>query len=136
MLDLNSKIDVFKTRLDVSTRYDLQTHIVVLLSLFPLFAPSLSPSLSVDSLSLIDVSTEGTHSKVISLAENTNRVSSVDLSVSLDKGQSPMTPMGTISAHVAQIQLIVLTPFVLKIVVSMLEGKSAKGTGKIGKGSS
>ncbi len=79
---------------------------------------ALHATFSVDSLSLIDVSAEGMHSKVVSLAEQSNKVSSLDLSVSLDKDLSPMAPLGTISTNLAQIRLVVVTPFVMKTVVS------------------
>ena len=70
-----------------------------------------------DCLSLVDLSAEGMHSKVVSLAEHNNKVSSLDLSVSLDKNLSPMAPMGTISTNLAQIRLVMVTPFVMKTVV-------------------
>ena len=73
-----------------------------------------------DWLSLVDLSAEGMHSKVVSLAEHSDKASSLDLSVSLDKNLGTMDPMGTISTNLAQIRLVVLTPFVMKTVVSFL----------------
>ena len=79
---------------------------------------SLSLLFSVDSLSLVDRRAEGLHSKVLSLAEHTDKVSSLDLTVSLDKNLAPLDPLGSVSANVAQLRLVVVTPFVFQIVVS------------------
>ena len=72
---------------------------------------------SVDSLSLVDQSSGGNHSKVLSLAEDSHKVSSLDLTVFLDKEVGPLKPMGTITTNIAQLRLIVLTPIILQIMV-------------------
>ena len=82
------------------------------------FSSFLPPS--VDSLSLIDLGRGVKHSKVVSLAEHSNKVSSLELTIFLDKSHGPLAPLGFIKTNIAQIQLVVLTPFVMQIVVRYL----------------
>ena len=76
---------------------------------------------SVDSLSLIDLGADVAHSKVVSLDENTNKMSSFDLTVSRDENLNPLSPLGSIKTNIAELQLVILTPFVLQIVVRRLK---------------
>jgi len=73
---------------------------------------------SVDSLSVVDLGAGVKHRKVVSLAEGTEKVSSLELKVFLNEDRDPMSPHGEVKANVAQIQLTLLVPFVLRVVVS------------------
>ena len=76
---------------------------------------------SVESLSVVDLAPGGCHSQVVSLAggEHSGKVSSLSLTVALDHDQQdPLAPLGRLQASIAQTQLVVQIPFVLRVAVS------------------
>ena len=75
---------------------------------------------SVDSLSVIDLNKTDTfgNTKIVSLAENTSKVSTIHLVVNLNHEMNPKDPLGQVKANIAQVQLLVPVPFVLRTLVS------------------
>ena len=72
-----------------------------------------------DSLSVEDLGQDAAHSKVVSLAADTNKVSSLRLTIFLNKERDHKAPIGKIKANIAQMLLIVNVPFVLQLLVSL-----------------
>ena len=60
------------------------------------------------------------NAKIVSLAENTSKVSTINLTVFIDHDETSKAPLGQIRASIAQIQLLVPVPFVLRTLVSCL----------------
>lgn len=75
-------------------------------------------SRSVDSLSVVDLKPSKVQTKIVSLAENSCKVSTINLTVNLNHEETSKDPMGQISANIAQIRLLVPVPFVLRTLVS------------------
>ena len=77
-------------------------------------------SCSVDSLSVIDLKKADNfgNTKIVSLAENTSKVSTIHLMINLNHEMNPKDPIGQVKANIAQVQLVVPVPFVLRALVS------------------
>ena len=75
-------------------------------------------SCSVDSLSVVDLKSDKVPTKIVSLAENSSKVSTINLTVNLNHDETSKDPMGQIRANIAQIRLLVPVPFVLRTLVS------------------
>ena len=77
-------------------------------------------SCSVDSLSVIDLKKTDNFgiTKIVSLAENTSKVSTIHLMINLNHEMNPKDPIGQVKANIAQVQLVVPVPFVLRALVS------------------
>ena len=75
---------------------------------------------SVDSLSVIELKKVECleNTKIVSLAENTTKVSTIDLIINLDPEITLNAPVGQVKANIAQLQLLVPVPFVLRALVS------------------
>ena len=58
--------------------------------------------------------------KIVSLAENTSKVSTIHLIVNLNHEMNPKDPVGQIKANIAQVQLLIPVPFVLRALVCYL----------------
>jgi len=76
-------------------------------------------------MSLEDTSPGSQHSSILSLAQDSRKVSSLDLTVNLNhkpaaagKGGASMSPLGSVTTSLAQMRVIVSTPFMLQIMVS------------------
>ena len=74
---------------------------------------------SVDSLSVIDLKKTDNfgNTKIVSLAENTSKVSTILLMINLNHEMNPKDPVGQVKANIAQVQLLVPVPFVLRTLV-------------------
>ena len=73
---------------------------------------------SVDSVSVLDLEQSNSNTKILSLAEHTSKVSTVNLAINLNHDDTSKDPLGKIKANIAQIQLLVPIPFVLRTLVS------------------
>ena len=73
---------------------------------------------SVDSLSVVDMEQENVNAKIVSLAEQTSKVSTINLTINLNHDETSKTPVGKVQANIAQIRLLIPVPFVLRSLVS------------------
>ena len=58
------------------------------------------------------------NTKIVSLAENTSKASTILLIINLNHEMNPKDPVGQVTASIAQVQLLVPVPFVLRALVS------------------
>jgi hypothetical protein len=58
------------------------------------------------------------YTKIVSLAENTSKVSTILLKINLNHEMNPKDPVGEVKANIAQVQLLIPVPFVLRTLVS------------------
>lgn len=87
---------------------------------------------SVAGLGLEDVSGSGHHSQVLSLSQDTHKVSSLDLTVNLEQEAGSMSPMGSVNTSIGQVRVFLLMPFILQLMVSLGSPGRVRGGGKGG----
>ncbi len=74
--------------------------------------------LSTTGLSVVDLSTPpGAYSQVVSMVDQSEIVSSLQLTIYIEDSQKPFSPLGKLQANVSQIQLYIPVPFVISTVV-------------------
>lgn len=67
---------------------------------------------------MVDLEQENVNAKIVSLAEQTSKVSTINLTINLNHDETAKTPVGQVRANIAQVQLLIPIPFVLRTMVS------------------
>lgn len=67
---------------------------------------------------MVDLKPGSIKTKIVSLAEDSSKVSTINLTVNLNHDETSQDPLGKIKANIAQIQLLVPVSFVLSTLVS------------------
>ncbi|XP_064395949.1 intermembrane lipid transfer protein VPS13A-like isoform X2 [Halichondria panicea] len=117
-LRVETKLDF--VAFDLTTNYGplLQARVTGLCTKVDVLKNKVLVSGSTTGLSVVDLSTPpGAYSQVVSMVDQSEIVSSLQLTIYIEDSQKPFSPLGKLQANVSQIQLYIPVPFVISTVM-------------------